>query len=677
MPEISVWPVSSLVRTWKVGSSSARRPSATRHLLLVDLRLGLDRDLDDGLGEDDVLEVDRRVGGGERVAGDDLLDAHRGGDVAGVDLVDLLAVVGVHHQDAPDPLGAAGVDVEHARAGLEVAGVDAEVGELADVGVGHDLEGERRERLGVVGVAGDLALAAPRPDQFGAGHRRARRAARAGSRSTASSSGCTPLFLKEEPHSTGVSLVESVALRIACLSALLGDLGLLEDQLQQLVVVVGDLLEQVLARGRGGVGQLGGDLDFVLLLAELVLVDDRLHRDEVDDALEVALGADRQLDRHGVGAEAVDHRLHALLEVGADAVHLVDVGDARDVVLVGLAPDGLRLGLDAGDGVEQRDRAVEHAQRALDLDGEVDVAGRVDDVDAVVLPLRGGGGGGDRDAALLLLFHPVHRGRALVDLADLVGAAGVVEDALGRRRLAGVDVRHDPDVAGVFESELAWHGSGSWWLWMWWSRRAGKKMGPSGPRALLVCAGPVRVVICSRSPSSISVLRGGPLARHAPRPRRAADYSRGILGGLRRRWRRVDGPRALDPAAGARGSSKTAPRRSSTVWRRAARGSRRRRAPPPSARARAARLASTCALPCGVSRETTTRRSLSERARSTWPESASASSIWVTVAGVSRAASASSPAESSPRSCELDQQLELGVADLGAARGGCRGRACG
>jgi len=28
MPEISVCPVSSLVRTWKVGSSSARRPSA-------------------------------------------------------------------------------------------------------------------------------------------------------------------------------------------------------------------------------------------------------------------------------------------------------------------------------------------------------------------------------------------------------------------------------------------------------------------------------------------------------------------------------------------------------------------------------------------------------------------------------------------------------------------------
>ena len=124
------------------------------------------------------------------------------------------------------------------------------------------------------------------------------------------------------------------------------------------------------------------------VLAELVLVDDRLHVDQVDDALELGLGADRQLERHGVGAEAVDHRLRALVEVRADAVHLVDERDARDVVLVGLAPDRLGLRLDAGDGVEQRDGAVEDAQRALDLDGEVDVARRVDDVDAMVRPTR-------------------------------------------------------------------------------------------------------------------------------------------------------------------------------------------------------------------------------------------------------------------------------------------------
>ena len=43
------------------------------------------------------------------------------------------------------------------------------------------------------------------------------------------------------------------------------------------------------------------------------------------------------------------------------------------VVLVGLTPDSLRLRLDAGDAVEDGDRAVEHAQRALHLQGEVDV----------------------------------------------------------------------------------------------------------------------------------------------------------------------------------------------------------------------------------------------------------------------------------------------------------------
>ena len=74
---------------------------------------------------------------------------------------------------------------------------------------------------------------------------------------------------------------------------------------------------------------------------------------------------------------------HGEVEVRAELVHLVDEADARDVVLVGLAPDRLGLGLDALLAVEHGDRAVEDAQRALDLDGEVDVARGVDEVDLV------------------------------------------------------------------------------------------------------------------------------------------------------------------------------------------------------------------------------------------------------------------------------------------------------
>ena len=66
---------------------------------------------------------------------------------------------------------------------------------------------------------------------------------------------------------------------------------------------------------------------------------------------------------------------------------------------------------------------------------------------------------GDGDAALPLLDHPVHLGGALVDLADLVGLAGVVEDPLGRGGLARVDVGHDADVARASERVLADHES--------------------------------------------------------------------------------------------------------------------------------------------------------------------------------------------------------------------------
>ncbi len=62
-------------------------------------------------------------------------------------------------------------------------------------------------------------------------------------------------------------------------------------------------------------------------------------------------------------------------------------------------------------------------------------------------PEYGRRGGGDRDAALALLGHPVHHGVTVVDLAQLVGEAGVEQDALRRRRLAGIDMSHDANVS--------------------------------------------------------------------------------------------------------------------------------------------------------------------------------------------------------------------------------------
>ena len=70
----------------------------------------------------------------------------------------------------------------------------------------------------------------------------------------------------------------------------------------------------------------------------------------------------------------------AAVEICTDAIHLINEGHARNAVFIGLTPDCLRLRLHAGDGIENCNRAVEHAQRTLDLRREIHVTRRVDDV---------------------------------------------------------------------------------------------------------------------------------------------------------------------------------------------------------------------------------------------------------------------------------------------------------
>ena len=243
------------------------------------------------------------------------------------------------------------------------------------------------------------------------------------------------------------------------------------------VVLVGDRLDQFRERGLGAFLMLGGNLaDFVIQAfvdhvafakPETFLVD------HVNEAGEFVFRADGQENRERIRLELVAHVGQRVFKIRAGAVHLVDERDARNMILGGLAPDGFRLRLHAGHAAEHGDRAVQHAHGALDFGGEIHVAGRVNDVDAVrhvlerlvnlafarlgrlLRPEAGDGGGGDRDAALLFLLHPVGHGVAVIHVADLVDQAGVKEDALRGGRLAGVNVRGDADVAGAFEGVFA------------------------------------------------------------------------------------------------------------------------------------------------------------------------------------------------------------------------------
>ena len=268
--------------------------------------------------------------------------------------------------------------VEHAR-------IDAEERELTDERVGHDLERERGERRvvlrrtldehGVRIVRIDFLVRVDADDGRHVERRRQEVDDRVEQRLHA-------LVLErrsaDDRHERRLPLVADRAVDALAnrrLDFRFGRLLAVQVFLEDLVVGLADLLDQLLAIVLRLVHQVGRNVaDDVVGAHRLVLVGDRLHLDEVDDAFEVLFRADRQLNRDRVGFELRDDLIEGALEVGADAVHLVDEADARHAVLVGLAPDGLRLRLDAGDRVEHGDRAVEDAQRALDFGGEVDVA---------------------------------------------------------------------------------------------------------------------------------------------------------------------------------------------------------------------------------------------------------------------------------------------------------------
>ncbi len=72
-------------------------------------------------------------------------------------------------------------------------------------------------------------------------------------------------------------------------------------------------------------------------------------------------------------------------DVGGGQIDLVDDRDDLVVDLHRVIDVGERLRLDALGGIDHQQRALDGGERAVDLVGEVDVAGGVDEVEDVVL----------------------------------------------------------------------------------------------------------------------------------------------------------------------------------------------------------------------------------------------------------------------------------------------------
>ena len=169
-------------------------------------------------------------------------------------------------------------------------------------------------------------------------------------------------------------------------------------------------------------------------------------------------GPHRRRERHRVADEGVTEGGHGPFRRGAAPVDLVREHQERDAEPLHDPDQRAGLGLDALDGRDDEHRTVEHPQGTLDLGHEVGVAGGVDEVDLEVTHGERDDGRADGDAAATFDVVGVGHGVAVVDAAEVGADARLVEQALGQRGLAGVDVGDDPEVEGGLHGVTAFEG---------------------------------------------------------------------------------------------------------------------------------------------------------------------------------------------------------------------------
>jgi len=239
-----------------------------------------------------------------------------------------------------------------------------------------------------------------------------------------------------------------------------GDVQKLDVRYQALLVAGAD------DRGQAGVVKTGDlDLDHACAVVALAGVEpfDPVQL-AVVDALEIAVRADRPVDRDRVDAQHLLQLVHQVKRVPGRPVHLVDKGEDRDLALPadGEQLDG--LGLDALGAVDQHDRRVSRTQGPVGVFGKILVARGVQDVDAKAVVIKLHDRGGHGNTALLFDFHPVGGGMAAgfarLDGAGQVDGAAIEQQFFRHGCFAGVRMRDDRECAapGDFRAQALWHG---------------------------------------------------------------------------------------------------------------------------------------------------------------------------------------------------------------------------
>ena len=233
-----------------------------------------------------------------------------------------------------------------------------------------------------------------------------------------------PILCRPEAQKTGKMRISAHTLLESGQNLLDFERPFVEKLLHQGIIALGHHLDERFVRFLGGVRQIGGDIALFALAVTIGSVGIGFHADQVDHALELALGADGDLDGNGGAAEILLDVGEGALEIGAFAVELIDDDGAGELEIVGEAPDLFGLHFDAGHAVHQDQGRIGGHQRSAGIINKDVVAGGVEDIDFGLLPLGHGDGGGNSDFAGDFLVIKIGDGIAFIDAEKAIGCSG-------------------------------------------------------------------------------------------------------------------------------------------------------------------------------------------------------------------------------------------------------------
>lgn len=189
--------------------------------------------------------------------------------------------------------------------------------------------------------------------------------------------------------------------------------------------------------------------DFAHLRLIVVRHDAHAKGQEIDDALERRLLADRDLHGNDARAESDAQLLDDAVKVRVFAIHLIDEERTRQQGLLRILPNALCLHLDACRRGNDDECAVCCGERSLHVADKVRIARRIKEIDLVILPFAGDELRADRHAAAQFFRLMVNRARLVFDAAETLCSTCIKKASVEQARLARLAMSNDGDVSQI------------------------------------------------------------------------------------------------------------------------------------------------------------------------------------------------------------------------------------